>query len=615
MSRTRKKIAILRGKNLNKWDMQMYEPLLEDFEMVAFKPPRNRFDVQALKLPLHELSDGENMLRELAHPIGTIKRIRKYGGYGNHFYFELLRRKLAGYDVVHVAETYTNYANTAACLKPSLGYKLVTTVWENIPFKFMDSPGELRSRPHIVPMIDKFIAVSELAKKALLTENILEDKIEVIYPGIDTALFKPAGPDLELLQKLGCRRDDFLMLIAGQINQKGIYELLEAARMLKANENSKRFKCVVVGALKNSKTFEKLIGMYGLWGKFVIAGHVLYQDLPRFYNSVDVLILPSTEEKDWQEQFGTMFAEVMACKKPVISMHCGAIPEIVGKGGLFAIPGDSQSLYELLTRVMSDARLRIKLAENGYKRAMEHFDARRQSEKIKNVYLEVMDEKPTVKSYAKKFSVVIPVYNRANIIGEALRSIKEQASINPEDIEIICIDDGSTDELERALAGFPEVRVIKIKHRGLIGLVRNEGLKAARGEIIAYLDSDDRWKPNHLKTIWREFEKDRQLCFVATRAEYEHVEITADHLKVLKKGRPKHKSALITDCVAHKKLCVDELGGFGDADFAEDRYLWNKIMLNYPFKRLKKVTAVFRYLKAGNNVSYRFDHLKKKYYE
>lgn len=108
-----------------------------------------------------------------------------------------------------------------------------------------------------------------------------------------------------------------------------------------------------------------------------------------------------------------------------------------------------------------------------------------------------MSKTPTV-------SVVIPAYNSAAFIGETLDSVFDQSFT---DFEVIIVNDGSPDtiDLERVLEPYMN-RICYIKQKNLgAAVARNEGLRAAKGELIAFLDSDDLWLPDYL---------DRQLRFL-----------------------------------------------------------------------------------------------------
>src|SRR5262249_29774449 len=99
-------------------------------------------------------------------------------------------------------------------------------------------------------------------------------------------------------------------------------------------------------------------------------------------------------------------------------------------------------------------------------------------------------------SPAPRVSVLIPTWNRARYLPIAIESVLAQSF---EDLEVIVIDDGSTDDTSGALAAIrdPRVRTIRGEHRG-ISRALNAGLAAARGELVARLDSDDMWLPDLL---------------------------------------------------------------------------------------------------------------------
>ena len=95
-------------------------------------------------------------------------------------------------------------------------------------------------------------------------------------------------------------------------------------------------------------------------------------------------------------------------------------------------------------------------------------------------------------------SIIIPAYNAAEYIGETLDSVFAQTFT---DYEVVVINDGSpdTEDLERVLTRYPEkLRYIKQENKGAAA-ARNTGLRAAAGELVAFLDADDTWLPNFLE--------------------------------------------------------------------------------------------------------------------
>lgn len=95
-------------------------------------------------------------------------------------------------------------------------------------------------------------------------------------------------------------------------------------------------------------------------------------------------------------------------------------------------------------------------------------------------------------------SVIIPTYNHARYLDSALQSLFDQTYRN---WEVIVVDNYSTDHTDEVMASFsdPRVNYLKIKNNGVIAASRNAGIRTAKGEWIAFLDSDDWWTPDKLQ--------------------------------------------------------------------------------------------------------------------
>src|SRR6185436_14214556 len=95
-------------------------------------------------------------------------------------------------------------------------------------------------------------------------------------------------------------------------------------------------------------------------------------------------------------------------------------------------------------------------------------------------------------------SVVIPTHDRWPLVGEAIDSVLRQTFT---DLELVVVDDGSTDETATGMRRFadPRLRYVPIPHSGNVAKVRNEGVERSRGRWIAFLDSDDLWHPRKLE--------------------------------------------------------------------------------------------------------------------
>ncbi len=97
-----------------------------------------------------------------------------------------------------------------------------------------------------------------------------------------------------------------------------------------------------------------------------------------------------------------------------------------------------------------------------------------------------------------RVSIVIPNYNQARYVSDAINSVLAQTYSS---YEILVVDDGSTDDSREVLAGFGvQIRYIWQENQGLAG-ARNTGIRAAQGEFLALLDADDIWLPDFLRTM------------------------------------------------------------------------------------------------------------------
>lgn len=95
------------------------------------------------------------------------------------------------------------------------------------------------------------------------------------------------------------------------------------------------------------------------------------------------------------------------------------------------------------------------------------------------------------------FSVILPTYNRASLISDAINCVLNQ---NHTDLEIIIVDDGSTDNTREIISSYSDNRIKYIyKENGGVSSARNIGIKCSSGKYISFIDSDDLWKVNKLK--------------------------------------------------------------------------------------------------------------------
>ncbi len=187
-------------------------------------------------------------------------------------------------------------------------------------------------------------------------------------------------------------------------------------------------------------------------------------------------------------------------------------------------------------------------------------------------------------------SVIIPVFNRLHLLQEAVSSVLEQ---DYEEFELIVVDDGSDMEFcplqEGLLPDDPRIQILKLPHSGLPGLVRNRGASAARGEYLAFLDSDDLWLRGKLSAQLDLFRKNPEADLVHTREIWQR-----GHKIVSQKGmHHKHSGYIFPDalekCIIGPSTVIVRrekflaLGGFReDLEIAEDYELWLRWTASLP---------------------------------
>ena len=111
------------------------------------------------------------------------------------------------------------------------------------------------------------------------------------------------------------------------------------------------------------------------------------------------------------------------------------------------------------------------------------------------------------------FSVIIPTYNRCELLKLSIESVLSQ---NYKNFEIIVIDNNSKDNTEKIVKKFKKKNIIfkKINNKGVISKSRNKGIKISKGKWIAFLDSDDTWHKNKLEKVYKIIMKNKKLDVV-----------------------------------------------------------------------------------------------------
>jgi GT2 family glycosyltransferase len=197
-----------------------------------------------------------------------------------------------------------------------------------------------------------------------------------------------------------------------------------------------------------------------------------------------------------------------------------------------------------------------------------------------------------------QISVVVPSYNRAPMLGEAIESVLGQTYTN---FELIVVDDGSTDDTAARLGRYGAgLRVISQNHRG-VSAARNAGARAARGRLLAFLDSDDLWRPEKLARQTKFMELHPELLISQTEEIWIRNGVRVNPRAIHRKPAgdiflPSLKLCLVSpSAVMIRRDFFAALGGFDEAlPVCEDYDLWLRIAVDHEVALISEPLVIKR---------------------
>lgn len=209
------------------------------------------------------------------------------------------------------------------------------------------------------------------------------------------------------------------------------------------------------------------------------------------------------------------------------------------------------------------------------------------------------------------FSVIIPTYNRAEVLPNAIASILKQEH---QLWELIIIDDGSTDATREVISGYKDSRIkYYYQSRQERSKARNFGISKATGNFVCFLDSDDLFYQNHLKELAQKIEitdnakglyHTQILKKTSLNTGVEDWFTGLDNRQVVKnllKGKSLFMNGI---CVSGEILKQNKFPG--KFSYWEDQHLWIRILAQYPFFSVEEVTSQWN-VGEGNSTSNIFE--------
>ncbi len=222
------------------------------------------------------------------------------------------------------------------------------------------------------------IATSQNTRNDLIKYlKIPEDKISVVYNGVDHNIFKPC--DIKLIDK------PYILYVGSERPRKNLSRLFEAFAKLKGE--FPELKLAKVGNPGRSEKYRedtmKKLGSLGITQDVIFIDHIPELDLAYYYSSATLLAYPS-----FYEGFGLPPLEAMACGCPVITSNTSSLPEVVSEAGIMVNPYDTDSLAQAMRLVLTDSKLRDDMVRKGLEQA-KRFSWERAARETMEVYEKV----------------------------------------------------------------------------------------------------------------------------------------------------------------------------------------------------------------------------------
>lgn len=288
-------------------------------------------------------------------------KIKPFPGFTNKYETERLITRLKypkvlkkeRFDLIH------DLTNLYALSPKKIGIKIIVTVHEvtNFVKTLIDKFAVFFTFRSLKTLKDNlehchFIAISENTKKDLLKYGIPEEKIDLVYQGVNHEVFKP----------IKCEKPEypFILYVGSNAPRKNLSTLLKAFHILK----EKGFPHKLLLVSHPNKKLINLINCLNIRGEVIFRYQISDQELCKLYNCADLFVLPSLFEG-----FGLPALEAMACGCPVIVSNVASLPEVVGDAGLTFNPLNHIELANKMEQVLTDEVLRKKMKRKGLKRA------------------------------------------------------------------------------------------------------------------------------------------------------------------------------------------------------------------------------------------------------
>jgi colanic acid/amylovoran biosynthesis glycosyltransferase len=345
-------------------------------------------------------------------------------------------------------------------------------------------------------MASGIIVVSRNMRKQLLNLGAPADKLFHIVYGVDPKEFNDAKPELN---------PPVFLFVGRFVDKKAPHLTVLAFRdVINFIPNA---RLIMIGDGPLLEACKQLVKALNISDSVEFMGRRSHQEVADVMKNARGLIQHSLKTNLGDSE-GTPLAilEAGASGIPVVSTRHAGIPDVVieGKTGFLVNEGDVIAMADAVIKLCKDESLAGYMGKIGKDYIVRNFSVDKSIHQLYQVIRSIVKKEKVnagLQGAKPLVSVVIPIFNREKQIVQALKSIQNQTYSN---WEAIVVDDASQDQtmavLREAASSDPRIQFIQHKYNKGAQAARNTGIRAAKGEWIAFLDSDDQWLPDSLES-------------------------------------------------------------------------------------------------------------------
>jgi glycosyltransferase involved in cell wall biosynthesis len=230
--------------------------------------------------------------------------------------------------------------------------------------------------------VSKYIGVSNFViKRIRVTHHVSGDKVVMVYNGVNLERFRPRDV-FSTRREVGLPQNrPILCSVANLIPEKGIQVLLRTVAQLVHEKERTDILLVIVGEGHYRHELEHMTAELDIMDNVLFTGR--RSDVHLIVSASDIVVVPSV----WEEAFGLIIAEAMACGRPVVASDIGGIPELVANGitGLTVRSGDTEELMTALYQLLESPDKRREMGEAAERKATEKYDLTKQVKKLTEI--------------------------------------------------------------------------------------------------------------------------------------------------------------------------------------------------------------------------------------